>query len=193
MKILAGPQGVQTFILVQDLKETLVDEFLEQRKRLLKEFKVNVPPDKSNFRGYTSVNSGILPTLLVQRYLLEMTNMTVEYQSMFKTFVPSTPGLYIQPQNEFNLQHYEPGDHYSIWHAESNGPVHSKHLRALVFMTYLNDVKEGGETEFMYYKLKVKPKRGLTLMWPAGFTHTHRGCPAPHEEKMIVTGWCVYS
>jgi hypothetical protein len=35
----------------------------------------------------------------------------------------------------------------------------------------------------------VRPKKGLTLIWPADWTHFHKGIPAPNEEKMIVTGW----
>ena len=42
-------------------------------------------------------------------------------------------------------------------------------------MTYLNTIKVGGETEFLYQKLKIKPKKGLTLIWPTDWTHTHRG------------------
>jgi hypothetical protein len=56
-------------------------------------------------------------------------------------------------------------------------------------MTYLNTIKDGGETEFLYQKIKFKPKKGLSLIWPTDFTHTHRGIPSPTEEKMIVTGW----
>ena len=56
-------------------------------------------------------------------------------------------------------------------------------------MTYLNDVYDGGETEFMFYNLKIKPRKGLTLIWPAGWTHMHRGLPSEKSEKMIVTGW----
>ena len=60
-------------------------------------------------------------------------------------------------------------------------------------MTYLTDVVgEGGETEFYYQKLKIKPKKGLTLIWPSDWTHTHRGIPAPDEEKVIITGWIHY-
>lgn len=192
MKLLAGRQEEQTFILVQDMPDSLVDGFLEQRKKLSKEFKTNAPPG-NNFRGYTMVGSNILPKLLVQRYLLDIDRMVIEYQGRFNTLIPAVPGVWIKTQTMFNFQHYEPGTHYSTWHAETTGPEHDKHLRALVFMTYLNDVKEGGETEFLHYQIKIKPKKGLTLLWPAGFTHTHRGCPAPHEEKMIITGWCTYS
>ena len=48
------------------------------------------------------------------------------------------------------------------------------------------------KTEFKYYGKKVKAKKGLTLLWPPDFTHTHRGIPSPTEEKYIVTGWCEF-
>ena len=56
-------------------------------------------------------------------------------------------------------------------------------------MTYLNDVTDGGETEFKYQKLKVKPVKGKMVMWPTDFTHTHRGITSPTQEKYIATGW----
>ena len=59
----------------------------------------------------------------------------------------------------------------------------------LVFMTYLNDVNIDGETEWKYQKLKVKPKTGLTVIWPPYWTHLHRGIVSKKEEKIIVTGW----
>ena len=55
-------------------------------------------------------------------------------------------------------------------------------------MTYLNDVSDGGETEFFHQKLKVKPVKGKTVLWPTDFTHLHRGNP-PYEAKYIATGW----
>jgi hypothetical protein len=65
--------------------------------------------------------------------------------------------------------------------------------RHLVFMTYLNDVTDGGETEFFYQKLKVKPEKGLTLIWGADWTFTHRGITSPTQTKYIVTGWFNYT
>ena len=60
-------------------------------------------------------------------------------------------------------------------------------------MFYLNDVEDEGETEFYYQKLKVKPKKGLTLIWPADWTHTHRGIPSKTQEKYIATGWYSFT
>mgnify|MGYP003351836575 CR=1 FL=1 len=58
-----------------------------------------------------------------------------------------------------------------------------------VYLMYLNDVEEGGETEFLYYPKRIKPKKGTLIMWPAGFTHTHRGNPPISNEKYIVATW----
>jgi hypothetical protein len=88
----------------------------------------------------------------------------------------------------FNIQYYPPGGGFKVFHFERNGSL-SSIKRYLTFMTYLNDVNDGGETEFYYQNLKVKPQKGLTLIWPVDWTHTHRGIPSPSEEKIIVTGW----
>ena len=65
--------------------------------------------------------------------------------------------------------------------------------RVLAWMLYLNDVDEGGETEFLYQHVRFKPKRGDFLVWPGGFTHTHRGNPPISNDKYICTGWVEWS
>jgi len=86
-----------------------------------------------------------------------------------------------------NIQKYGKGGAYHAWHKERG--CLSTATRHLAYMTYLNDVSDGGETEFLYQKLKVKPKKGLTLVWPVDWTHTHRGLPSMSQSKYIVTGW----
>lgn len=91
--------------------------------------------------------------------------------------------------DDIKIQKYYPGDAYYSWHYERFGldePMCSRHL---VFMTYLNDVTDEGETEFFYQKIKVQPRKGLTLIWPSEWTHTHRGLASPTQTKYIVTGW----
>ena len=60
-------------------------------------------------------------------------------------------------------------------------------------MYYLNDIEEGGETEFVYQdRLKIKPTTGTLLIWTAGFTHTHRALPIiNYEPKYLITGWIM--
>jgi hypothetical protein len=93
---------------------------------------------------------------------------------------------------EINIQHYPPGGGFKEWHCERSSSFYPSTARHLVFMTYLNDVPEGGETEFFYQKIKVNPVKGLTLIWPADWTYTHRGVPSAKFEKYIITGWLSF-
>lgn len=86
-----------------------------------------------------------------------------------------------------NIQRTAPGEGYHVWHYESSAREVSNRL--LVFILYLNDIKDGGETEFLYCKKRVNPKEGRLLLFPAGFTHAHRGNPPLKENKYIITGW----
>ena len=88
-----------------------------------------------------------------------------------------------------NIQYYKPAGGYKAWHTERIGKLAPSIERHLVFMTYLNDVSDAGGTEFLYQGITVQPKRGLTLIWPADWTHHHRGVVSPTEEKYIITGW----
>ena len=88
-----------------------------------------------------------------------------------------------------NLQHYKAGGGFKKWHFE-NTAIESM-SRKLVFMTYLKNVENGG-TEFYYQDIKCPAKKGLTLIWPADWTHTHRGIIDESNEKMIITGWFNY-
>ena len=89
-----------------------------------------------------------------------------------------------------NLQKYEPCEGYKNWHCERNGL--KDQTRCLVFMTYLNDVEDGG-TEFMYQKITAPAKKGLTIVWPSDWTHTHRGQISQTHKKYILTGWLNYT
>ena len=57
------------------------------------------------------------------------------------------------------------------------------------YTIYLNDVEEGGETEFLHQSVRVKPKTGRIVFWPAGYPFVHRGNPPLKGEKYIMTGW----
>tara|TARA_B100001564_G_C20470023_1_gene592194 strand:+ start:135 stop:719 length:585 start_codon:yes stop_codon:yes gene_type:complete len=90
----------------------------------------------------------------------------------------------------FNIQHYNINEGFNYYHYERDDL--STCSRNLVFMTYLNDVEDGG-TQFKYQNLITPAKKGLTLIWPTDFTHTHRGVISKTKEKYIATGWYSYS
>jgi hypothetical protein len=91
------------------------------------------------------------------------------------------------------MQRTDPGGGYHIWHSEQGRGKSAE--RVLVYALYLNDFSEdeGGETEFLYQKLRIKPEKNLLLIWPAAFTHVHRGNTVlGSQAKYIVTGWFYY-
>ena len=85
------------------------------------------------------------------------------------------------------LQYTPIGGGYHIWHFENDAM--SVASRILTWTIYLNDVEEGGETEFLYQHKRVKAEKGNILIFPASFTHTHRGNPPISGDKYILTGW----
>jgi hypothetical protein len=87
------------------------------------------------------------------------------------------------------IQHYAPGQGFKAWHSERNNANLPSCIRHLVYMTYLNDVTDQGGTEFFHQKLTVQPRKGLTVIWPADWTYTHRGIVSSTQEKYIITGW----
>ena len=84
------------------------------------------------------------------------------------------------------LQKTKPTQGYHMFHGENIN--WNLETRTMAWMCYLNDVEEGGETEFLYQKIKVKPTKGTVVIWPGGYTHLHRGNP-PMSDKYIATGW----
>ena len=92
------------------------------------------------------------------------------------------------PVEGFNIQYYPVGGGFKQWHCERESADVPSTSRHLVFMTYLNDVEDGG-TDFMHQNLTVKAEKGLTIMWPSDWTHTHKGQISHTEEKFIATGW----
>lgn len=87
----------------------------------------------------------------------------------------------------YKIQKTKIGGGYHVWHCEDGSRAMCN--RVLAWILYLNDVEEGGETEFLYMHMRVRPKKGRLVIWPAGFTHTHRGNPPISNDKYIVTGW----
>ena len=91
---------------------------------------------------------------------------------------------------EFKVQKTLPGEGFLAWHHERylGGSEHTE-KRFLVYSIYLNDINDGGETEFLYQKMLVPPKKGTVCLFPAEFTHVHRGNTPKKEIKYILTGW----
>jgi len=126
------------------------------------------------------------PQPAFQAYLVELQKVVEKYIAEFRYCNEFAPWTIVEP---VNIQFFQKGGGYKAFHTErvSASPPNSN--RHLVFMTYLNDVDDDGGTEFLHQKLIVSARKGLTLIWPVDWTHTHRGIVSTSEEKYIITGW----
>lgn len=88
------------------------------------------------------------------------------------------------------LQKTLPGEGYHTWHFESDNKERSGRIAA--WGLYLNTVDEGGETEWLYQKKRIAATEGTLVVWPAGYTHAHRGNPPLSGEKYLLTGWVEF-
>ena len=79
------------------------------------------------------------------------------------------------------------GGGFHNWHYENSG-LHTSHRR-LVIQLYLNTIDEGGETEFLYINKRIQAKEGSLIIFPSGYTHTHRGNPPIGGTKYIIGSW----
>jgi len=117
-------------------------------------------------------------------YFMQLSKMIDVYKQKYKFCDTYVNKWGLEPS--FNIQKYKPSQAYHRWHTERGCKDSDRHL---AYMTYLNDVKEGGETEFFYQKYKFKPEKGLTLIWGTDWTFTHKGHTTKNEDKYIMTGW----
>ncbi len=91
----------------------------------------------------------------------------------------------------YGIQRTLPGEFYH-WHIDSGS--HQFSQRQLVAIWYLNDVAgPGGETEFLFQDVKIKPQQGKLLLFPPFWTHEHRGVELQAGVKYIATTWVVFA
>ncbi len=93
--------------------------------------------------------------------------------------------------NGYAIQRTNVGEHYH-WHID--GGSHDFAERQLVAVWYLNDVPgPGGETEFLFQGIKIKPRKGKLVLFPPFWTHEHRGVTLQQGVKYIATTWVVFA
>jgi len=91
----------------------------------------------------------------------------------------------------YGLQRYNPGEYYH-WHID--GGSHDFSQRQLVAIWYLNDVPgPGGETEFLFQDVQIKPEKGKLVLFPPFWTHEHRAATLNEGVKYIATTWIVFA
>ena len=122
----------------------------------------------------------------VDRALFQSLGFAIrEFRTQFPYFKSSFKDM------GYGLQRTCPGEFYH-WHID--GGSHEFSQRQLVAIWYLNDVPgPGGETEFLFQQVKIKPEQGKLLLFPPFWTHEHRGVKLQAGAKYIATTWVVFA
>ena len=124
----------------------------------------------------------------IHNYLMSLQKVLNKYLERFP-FAELSRFEIVEP---LSLQHYPIGGGFKEWHTERANSSPGNVYRHLVFMTYLNDVPDGG-TEWFHQDKYVPAKRGYTVIWPSDWTHFHRGVVSNTSEKFIITGWFSFT
>ena len=91
----------------------------------------------------------------------------------------------------YQVQRYRPGEFYH-WHID--GGSHEFSQRQLVALWYLNEVPgPGGETQFLYQEVSLRPEPGMLVLFPPFWTHEHRAARLESGVKYIATTWVVFA
>lgn len=88
------------------------------------------------------------------------------------------------------LTKYFKDEGFYDWHIDAGNDATINRLFSCLI--YLNTMDHGGETEFFYQKLSVKPLRGRLLLFPAAWTHLHRGMVPLSGDKYIMTTFLTH-
>lgn len=87
----------------------------------------------------------------------------------------------------YKIQMYPKNEGYFRWHADAVGKYARDRVAASVL--YLNDVAKGGETEFFHQRMKISPKAGNLVIFPAGWDFMHCAHKPESGDKYIISAF----
>ena len=159
---------------------TIIDCSVENESGILEKHNSQIKKDEVAF--VAPLFSTIYPIPPVQTYFKFLGECFNYYMYKYGVQYSGTVN-----NDVFKIHKVRKSEGFHQWHYEKMTPHHRE--RFLTYMTYLEVPEKGGETEFLHQSLRIDPIVGRTLIWPAGFTHMHRGNPPLDGEKMYIDGW----
>ena len=141
----------------------------------------------ANSADWTSVQNGMLEVF--QDYIMHYINDCNIQPKQW----PTTYGYEAIRIKRYLDNDYDRFDsHVDVMNSETS-------KRFLAFFVYLNDVDEGGETEFVqltkpgtHIPLKIKAQQGRLLMFPPQWMYYHAGLKPVSNSKYLIHSYCHY-
>jgi hypothetical protein len=190
-----GRTGGGVDLTKKDSYDLTLNPYPQYQDLLRQLIEASYPPLKAYLRKYLYTMIGAVSLQL--RHPKTGQAMTLTEENFAEVGDPNFEQIVgiLYRYGELTIQKYIKGvGGYPHWHSEvypKDTSCEQLH-RVLAFQFYLNDVPEGGETQFYYQPKKVQSKAGRMLIFPAGFTHTHRGNKPVSNDKYIITSWVLF-
>ena len=169
----------------QNICDDLVDLFESVPNKSRIETKDNRPRfTQFNFSSKSNLNEEL--HTIICRYLVKAVE---HYRTKIKSFSEWAPeNLYFE---NIRIKRYisEDKDEFDT-HVDVGNSINEG--RYLSFMWYLNDVNDGGATEFADLDFKVQPKKGDLLMFPPIWMFPHKGHLLNSGKKYLLSSYLHY-
>ena len=144
---------------------------------------VRDPSVKDSMDLYMEFNVDAIPNIIIAKVLNAYTSLYID------TFTSTEIVDEFSVDMGYNLQRYNPGQGYHLLHCENSARGME---RVLAWTLYLNTVTEGGGTYYPEYDRTIDAVEGRLCIFPAFWTHAHKGIVSNTETKYIATGWYIY-
>lgn len=123
--------------------------------------------------------------------LEEFNQMAGLMESAYRKYIKDVFGLFPKriSYEAPRVKRYEAGEGFFNWHTDVASAESGK--RMLVMFWYLNDVEEGGATQFLINEkvMSVKPRKGSVVCFPPYFMYPHKGDIPISGPKYVVSSY----
>lgn len=183
--------SLQSLISVSDLAlpAKLCDGLVDDFKKAQGQQRVGGREAQLGFEqsAWTEIDLGALADGALKGYFLnQMSQQLDAYNNKFQFPVPIP---FSGKMAELCIKRYRPGSDRFQVHFDSIGPVANRYL---VFLWYLNDVQEGGETYFPQLNVSITPRQGRLLIFPPYWMYQHQGNAPKCGEKYILSSYLTF-
>jgi hypothetical protein len=147
-------------------------------------------PDKSGFDKWSKIQKFLEKELAknTKEYIKILDDIVIKNHEKENTTSQYTTFGSLLTNESFMVQRYTKQKGRYIYHNDFKSDYENKKYRVITYLWYLNNVEEGGETEFWGTHI-IKPEAGKLLLFPASWTFPHRGKMPLSHDKYIITGW----
>jgi len=175
----------------RELCNDMINLFEQEERRSPGVITAGLNPNIKDTTDFMITNGGPRWEKINKVLSKELNNNVIEYVKKYNNMVHPTYQIFgtnYLSTASMQLQKYEKNVGKYVYHEDSRCEFTDRKIRKLTFIWYLNNVEEGGETEF-WSKYCIKPEAGKLVLFPACWTFPHTGKVPISNDKYIVTGW----